>query len=362
MKVVNILLNYNRANHNNKVLGVERCFVDYSKYLVLKGVEVVSVIKSKIFLLDEIKKTNSKIIELPAINQADIYSILKLAWGFFKFNPDIIICHSGRALLYARLARFLVLKKIPIVVIDHGINPIKFVKADYILTVNSFFCNELIKAGRHANRTFNIPNMIEVPRDFKDLIKSPFAKKIRLGSLGRLASEKNFDKVIEAIKILQDQNIEVEFLIGGVGVGVEQKKLEVLARELGVENNFKILGWVDNKREFFSNIDIFILPSKYETFGIAILDAMLYSTPIITSNSWGPDEIIEDGITGLKISKDDDSQTANLIAEAVKKLINNQDLAKTMASNAKMEFFAKYTAEIVSDKLHKICEKIISEK
>ena len=66
MKVVNILLNYNRANHNNKVLGVERCFVDYSKYLVLKGVEVVSVIKSKIFLLDEIKKTNSQIVELPA--------------------------------------------------------------------------------------------------------------------------------------------------------------------------------------------------------------------------------------------------------------------------------------------------------
>ena len=360
MKVVNILLNYNRANHNNKVLGVERCFVDYSKYLVLKGVEVVSVIKSKIFLLDEIKKTNSQIVELPAINQADIYSILKLAWVFSKFNPDIIICHSGRALLYARLARFLVLKKMPIAVIDHGTNHLKFDKADYILTVNSFFCDELIKAGRPANRTFNIPNMIEIPQDFKELIKSPFAKKIRLGSLGRLATEKNFDKVIKAIKILKDQNIEVEFSIGGVGV--EQKKLEDLARELGVENNFKILGWVDNKRDFFSNIDIFILPSKYETFGIAILDAMLYSTPIITSNSWGPDEIIEDGITGLKISKDDDSQIANLIAEAVKKLINNQDLAKTMASRAKMEFFAKYTAEIVSDKLHKICEKIISEK
>jgi glycosyltransferase involved in cell wall biosynthesis len=359
MKVVNILLNYNRANHHNKVLGVERCFVDYSKYLALKGVEVVSVIKSKIFLLDEIKKTNSQIVELPAINQGDIYSIIKLALMFFKFNPDIILCHSGRALIYSRLARFLALKKMPIVVIDHGINPIKFIKADYILTVNTFFSNELIKAGKPANRALVIPNMIEIPQDFKELIKSPLAKKIRLGSLGRLAVEKNYDKVIRAMKILKDQNIEVEFSIGGVGV--EQKKLEDLARELGVENNFKILGWVDNKREFFSNIDIFILPSKYETFGIAILDAMIYSTPIITSNSWGPDEIIEDCVTGLKISKDDDSQTANLIAEAVKKLVNNQELAKTIASNAKKEFFAKYTAEIVSDKLFKICEKIISE-
>lgn len=359
MKVVNILLNYKRATHNNKILGVERCFIDYSKYLALKGVKVVSVIKSKIFLLDEIKKTNSEIIELPAINQGDIYSILKLAWVFFKFNPDIVICHSGRALLYSRAARFLIFKKIPIAVIDHGINPAKFLKADYILTVNSFFMKEMIKAGNSANRSLSIPNMIEVPQEFKELIKPPFAKKTRLGSLGRLAEEKNYDKVIRAIKILKEQNIEVEFSIGGVGV--EQKKLENLAIELGVENNLKILGWVDDKKEFFSNIDIFILPSKYETFGIAILDAMLYSTPIITSNSWGPDEIIEDGVTGLKISKDDDQQIVNLIAEAVIKLINNQELAKTMASNANKQFFSEYTAEIVSDKLYKICEKIISE-
>jgi len=359
MKVVNILLNYHKASHNNKVLGVERCFVDYSKYLTIKGVKVVSVIKSKIFLLEEIKKTNSQVVELPAVNQGDIYSILKLAWVLFKYNPDLIICHSGRALIYARLARFLIFKKIPTLVIDHGIKPAKFLKADYILTVNSFFSKELIKAGRPADRSLSIPNMIEVPQDFKELIKPPFAKIIRLGALGRLAEEKNFDKVIRAIKILKDQNIEAEFSIGGVGV--EKSKLENLAKELGVENNFKILGWIDDKRNFFSNIDIFVLPSKFETFGIAILDAMLYSTPIITSNSWGPDEIIEDGVTGLKISKDDDSQIANLIAEAIKKLINNQELVKTMTHNAKREFFSKYTAEIVSDKLYKICEKIIAE-
>ena len=66
---------------------------------------------------------------------------------FLRFNPDIIICHSGRALTFARIARILIFKKIPIAVIDHGINPIKFLKADYVLTVNSFFSIELIKAG-----------------------------------------------------------------------------------------------------------------------------------------------------------------------------------------------------------------------
>ncbi len=359
MKVVNILLNYNKATHNNQVLGVERCFIDYSKYLTLKGVEVISVLKSKIFLKKELEKSNSKIVELPALNQGDIFSIAKLAFMLFRFKPDVIICHSGRAMTYSLIARLMIFKKIPIAVIDHGINQVKFNKADYILTVNAFFSNELIKAGRPANRALSIPNMIEIPQDFQELIKPPFAKKIRLGSLGRLAMEKNYDKVIKAIKILKDQNIEVEFIIGGVGN--DQQKLENLAKELGVEDNLKILGWIENKKEFFSNIDIFILPSKYETFGIAILDAMLYSTPIITSNSWGPDEIITDGVNGLKISKDDDEQVPQLISDAIIKLSNNQEFAKQLAIKAKSDLHAKYSTDVVIDKLYKICEKIIEE-
>ncbi len=368
MKVVNILLNYKKANHNNHVLGVERCFIDYAKYLTQMGVKVVSVLKSKIFLVDEVKKTNCQICELPAISQIDIYSIIKLAYLFLRFNPDIIICHSGRALTFARIARILIFKKIPIAVIDHGINPIKFLKADYVLTVNSFFSKELIKAGMPENRSIVIPNMIEIPKNFQELIKQPFGKnsdensnkKIRLGSLGRLSPEKNFDKVIHAMKILKDQGIEVEYLIGGIGN--QQQELEDLAEKLQLKDQFKILGWVEDKREFFSNIDIFILPSFGETFGIVLLEAMLYSTAIITSNSWGPDEIIQDGINGLKISKDDVSQIPSLIAQAILRLNDDQELVKSITSKARTQLFEKYSSEVVSQKLYKICEKIIDQK
>ncbi|MFM7620210.1 MAG: glycosyltransferase family 4 protein [Alphaproteobacteria bacterium] len=355
MKVVNILLNYKKSTHNNQVLGVERCFLDYSKNLVLKGVEVVSVMKSKIFLVEEAKKTNSKVYELPAFNQGDIYSIIKLAWLFFSFSPNLVICHSGRALLFSRIARILVFKKIPIVVVDHGINPLKFINADYVMTVNSHFSKELVKAGKPLDRALVIPNMIEIPENFQPLIKENFPKKIRLGSLGRLSFEKNFDKVIRAMAILKSQNIDCEYVIGGVGI--EKDNLEKLAVDLKLENNFKILGWVENKREFFSNIDIFILPSLGETFGIVLLEAMLYSTPIISANSWGPDEIITDRFNGLKINKDD-SQFVNLIAQAIIELRDDQDLARTIANNAYRDLLQKYTSQVVSKKLYEICQQI----
>lgn len=355
MKVVNILLNYKKSTHNNQVLGVERCFLDYSKNLVLKGVKVVSVMKSKIFLVDEAKKTNSRVFELPAINQGDIYSIFKLAWLFLSFSPDLVICHSGRALLFSKIARILVFKKIPIVVVDHGINPLKFISADYVMTVNSHFSKELIKAGKPQDRALVIPNMIEIPENFQPLIKENFPKKIRLGSLGRLSFEKNFDKVIQAMAILKSQNIECEYVIGGVGV--EKDNLEKLAKDLNLENNFKILGWVDDKREFFSNIDIFILPSFAETFGIVLLEAMLYSTPIISANSWGPDEIITDQFNGIKVDKDN-SQFVDLIAQAIVKLRDNQDLAHKISQNAYTDLMKKYTSQVVSDKLYQICQQI----
>ncbi len=357
MKIVNILFNYKKSTHDNRVLGVERCFIDYAKQLILHGNQLVCVAKSDMVYRDELKKTGSDLLELPAFSRGDIFSILRLAFLFFRFRPDVIICHSGRAFSFARAARFLCGKKTPIIGIDHGINPTKFLEADYVLTVNSYFSQELIKAGKPANRALVIPNMIEIPENFSPLVKKPFRTPLRLGSLGRLYREKFFDKILRAMAILRDRGIECEYVIGGVGP--MEQPLNDLAKELGLEKNFKILGWTEDKRTFFDSIDIFALPSYGETFGIVLLEAMLYETPIITSNSWGPDEIIEQGVDGLKVSKDDEKLMPTLLADAIEKLRNDENFAKNLAVKAREKFYNNYTAEMVGKKLHQICEMVL---
>jgi len=359
MKIANILFNHKKTAHDNKILGVERCFIDYAKYLTLKGASLLSVTKNGVSYIKDLRETGSQVLQLPGINRVDIFSILPLAFSFIKFRPDVAICHSGRALSYARAARFLTFQKFPIIAIDHGVNPKKFMKADYVLAVNNFFSQELVRAGKPADRALTIPNMIEVPKNFSPLAKKNFRKPLKLGSLGRLYPEKNFDKVIRAIKILRDEGIECEYVIGGVGP--QEQPLNDLAREMGVEKNFKILGWTTDKRKFFDEIDIFILPSWGETFGIVLLEAMLYSTPIITSNSWGPDEVIQDGINGLKVSKDDADSMPELLAEAILKLVKDEEFAKKIAQKAHEEFFLKYTTEVVTTRLHNICKQAYEE-
>jgi glycosyltransferase involved in cell wall biosynthesis len=145
------------------------------------------------------------------------------------------------------------------------------------------------------------------------------------------------------------------------GVGPMENSLNDLAKELKLENNFKILGWVEDKSKFFDSIDIFILPSCYETFGIVLLEAMLYSTPIVTSNSWGPDEIIDNEINGLKISKDNEEEMPNLIADAIERLVKNEDFAKKLAIKAEEKFLTNYSAEVVGKKLNEIIKMAVKK-
>ncbi|MDX2083028.1 MAG: glycosyltransferase family 4 protein [Rickettsiales bacterium] len=360
MKIVNILFNHKKSKSDNHILGVERCFIDYAKYLILQGHQLLSITKNKMVFKDDVKKTGSKFLEVAAFGQGDIWSILIIAFAFIKFAPDVAICHSGRAMFFARLARILSFRKFPIVAIDHGINPKKFLKADYVLTVNSYFSKELIKAGKAPETALVIPNMMEVPKNFVPLVKPPFRHPIKIGSLGRLYPEKYFDKMIRALAILRDWGIACEYVIGGVGH--QENYLNNLAQELGVEKNFKILGWVSDKKTFFENIDIFILPSFGETFGIVLLEAMLYKTPIITSNSWGPDEIITDKINGLKVPREDEEKMPQLIAQAIKTLIDDQDFAKKLAENAYETFFKNYSCEMVGKKLSDILQNIVAQK
>jgi len=360
MKIANILFNYKKATHDNQILGVERCFIDYVKYLTAHKNEVVSVLKKGIVYVDDVKRVSSKTVEMKAFGHGDVFTMLRMAFLFLTFAPDIIVCHSGRALLFARIARFLSFKKIPIVTINHGIRVRKFLKSDYVFAVNSYFTRTLIEAGMPADRAIAIPNMIAVPQNFVAPIKPKFRKPLRIGSLGRLYPEKYFDKVLSAMAILRDQGFECEYVIGGVGP--MEAPLEKQARELGLEKNFKILGWTEDKKTFFEGIDIFILPSWGETFGIVLLEAMLYNTPIITSDSWGPEEIIDEGVDGLKVSKNDAEKMPQLLAQAILRLVNDEEFAKKLAINASKKFFEQYSADVVGKRLNDLLQDIVTKQ
>ena len=156
MKIANILFNFKKSENQKKIFGVERCFIDYTSGLISLGNDVITISKPNMVFADEIIGKGGKYFEVNAANVGDVFSILKLAKIFFCFKPDVLICHSGRAMTLSRFALKAIFKKTPIVAIDHGSNSKKFIKADFVLPVNSFFAKKYIKHGKDKNRVLSI--------------------------------------------------------------------------------------------------------------------------------------------------------------------------------------------------------------
>ncbi len=106
------------------------------------------------------------------------------------------------------------------------------------------------------------------------------------------------------------------FLI--VGDGPQRNKLEVVVRERGLSDRFRILGWRKDVLALLKISDIFLLPSREESFSQALLEAFSAGLPAVVSNVGGIKELVEDGKTGFLIKPgalDDFSGKINFLIE-----------------------------------------------
>lgn len=128
-----------------------------------------------------------------------------------------------------------------------------------------------------------------------DLFRPDEAKKIRDGklrmlSVGRIAPVKNYDALIDAAKILKDQNIEFSMtIIGEPALNKDRKyeqKLKSLIRELKLENDFKFLGKINHKEliPYYQGNDLFIHLSKTGSLDKTLLEAMSCGMNVLSSN------------------------------------------------------------------------------
>ena len=354
MKIANILIDSKKKSEGNRALSIQRSFIDYALYLTKRGAEVLSVFQADEPYREASIEGSTQVLELSSRRFAKIYFIIQLWLKFLDFLPEIAICHSYKSFLIIRLVRFFSAKTFPIISICNNENPIKFLKSDYIIIHNSYYIKDLIDADIDRQNIFVINNSINIEKDFKILEKKAFGKPIKIGSMGIVSLGNNFDKVLRAMVVLRSRGIECEYSIAGSGD--YEDDLNLLSTELRLEKNFKILGFVNDKKSFFENIDICVMPVGKSLPNDSILDAMLYSTPIISSNSYNCDEIIDHGLNGLKINISDEKLIPTLIADSIEKFINDEVGTKQMAKRACEKIFDHYASEVVANRIFQICQ------
>jgi glycosyltransferase involved in cell wall biosynthesis len=136
---------------------------------------------------------------------------------------------------------------------------------------------------------------------------------------------------------------------------VQEYYLRNLVKELNIESQIEFLGWMKNKKEFFESIDIFVMSSERETFGLVVLEAMKFCKPIISTDADGPKEFLRNEIDALMVNLQPLESVENRIADAVLRMVSEPELADKLVANA----FAKVNDKFSYKALEKYFEEIV---
>ncbi len=253
-----------------------------------------------------------------------------------EINPGLIHIHAAHEyLLFSKLF----LKGTPVIFTGHGYhgNLNKFdykmssifnnLWADEVITVSAAEEKLFLQAGIKGDKLNLIPNGISLPENYSagnlpreiQLIKE---NSNIIGTVARLEKAKGLTHLIKAFKKINREDNHL--LI--IGSGNLEKELKKQVRKLGLQKQVTFTGYVNNVHDYLELIDLFILPSLQEPFGLVCAEAMAHKLPVIASAAGGIPEIIEDQVTGLLVPPGN----SNSLAGAVKKLLDNKPLARKM--------------------------------
>lgn len=164
-----------------------------------------------------------------------------------------------------------------------------------------------------------------------------------IGTVKTLEYKYGIDTLIKSFYLLKKNLSHLNLKLFIVGNGKEKQKLLKLTQELNISNDVIFYGAVDNKNvpQILAEIDIFVALSRYESFGVAVVEAMACEKLIVASNVSGFKEIMINNETGILVEKENPQATAS----AIQYLIENKNTAIQMAKNARLRVLQNYDFE-----------------
>lgn len=184
--------------------------------------------------------------------------------------------------------------------------------------------------------------------------------KTRLLTVGLLAPYKGQDILIEAVKKLVDEGLDIELtIVGDVFGGQVEYRNELINRvaETGLKKNVVFEGFCENVDPYFEKSDIFVLPSgRPEGLGLVVLEAMARGRPVIATRGGGVNEIIRDEENGLLVEPGD----YHALAAAIRRLNDDNDLARSLSEKGRATVVEKFSLEGMIENLTRIYRRALS--
>lgn len=188
---------------------------------------------------------------------------------------------------------------------------------------------------------------IDIPKFIKKI--DEINKSFKLLYIGRWEERRNILFIIDLLKQLNERGCDVQLISVGTGDKKYVESCIEYAEDLGISSKIHKIEKIEQKylSEIYKRSDIFLLPTKYEIFGMVLLEAMYYGLPVITTRNGGSDILIENNYNGIILDSD-----VELWINKILDIINNYYRYNDMGKNACESIHSNFT-------WNKVCKEMI---
>jgi glycosyltransferase involved in cell wall biosynthesis len=178
---------------------------------------------------------------------------------------------------------------------------------------------------------------------------------VTLGIASRLQSNKGLEDLVDALAILARDNLRPTLVIAGEGK--LRGALEAQIERLGLRQQVKFLGFVNDMERFYQSIDVGVLASPREGLPLFVLEAMSCGVPVVATDVGGTKEALRDGIDGFVVPAHEPAA----LAAALRKLIQDPDDRQQKGSNARTRIEADFSRTVFFEQVSRLYQEMLEQ-
>jgi len=279
------------------------------------------------------------VVELPMRNSLNLASAMKLSRIVRAGEIEIVHAHVAHDYPLAALATRR--SNARLVLTRHVLFPLNRIhkltlrRTSKVIAVSQAVAESLYSQDVFDRRkVVTIHNGIDFAKfEHVDVLRAD-PQRLRVGTAGHLAPIKGHEDFVRAAALIIQSHPNIEFVIAGEDKSPSRENriaLEKLIQELRLDENVRLVGWVDHMPAFLRTLDLFVSAARVEPFGLAIVEAMAAGVPVLATASEGAREIIDDQKSGRLVSVGDIAS----LARSINALLNDESERRRLAQNGK---------------------------
>lgn len=329
MRVLNVMLGPGAG-------GLEAVAFQYARVLAEAGTDSAMVVnrRSPYGVAPDVR-----VFRTPGASLANPFNHLVVARAVREFQPDVVIGHGSRGADFCKspFVRRAAQRGTRFIGVLHGENAKHFHGLDHVIAVSEKLREETIaRSGFTPDRISVCPNAVKIPETSDLMSRAPNTIPV-IGFLGRFDPCKGLDILIEACAVLKSRGVAFRLDVGGDGP--QRAAMRALAARHGLADSVRWLGWVSDKRSFFGEIDVLVMPSREEAVGLVMLEAMAHGRAVVLSDCPGPAAVAGD--CGVVFANGD----AGGLADSIERLLSDRERMRALAAAGRNLVEVRYSEE-----------------